>query len=247
MPYEPDHQFPGFWFYNGLRIQADVAAHQFVLGHVTRHLSVGSDILDIATGEGALAQQLLDQGFQVSCTSWNNRARVQAPVYSVNLDYPFSVEEVGKRQYPLISAIEIIEHLENPALFLRCLRKVLAPGGQLILSTPNVESAQARLQWFIRGCPAIFSEGEVRENRHISMLWRVGLETLFDWNGWTIVEKHLVGSFQLPSNPVIALSKYLLYQVMEYILPGELQGTTRIYVLKASESDPIENTVDLVF
>jgi predicted SAM-dependent methyltransferase len=41
------------------------------------------------------------------------------------------------QSYDVIVAGEIIEHLENPGLFLRNMRRHLKPQGKLILSTPN--------------------------------------------------------------------------------------------------------------
>lgn len=42
-----------------------------------------------------------------------------------------------KRQFDTVVAAEIIEHLENPALFLRGVREILKDSGRLIISTPN--------------------------------------------------------------------------------------------------------------
>lgn len=42
----------------------------------------------------------------------------------------------GKR-FGTVVAAEFIEHVENPYAFLRDLRRLIAPGGRLIISTPN--------------------------------------------------------------------------------------------------------------
>ncbi|MEW6077773.1 MAG: class I SAM-dependent methyltransferase [Thermodesulfobacteriota bacterium] len=39
--------------------------------------------------------------------------------------------------YPLVLAIDIIEHVPDPVLFIRHLQKIVKPGGMLIIDTPN--------------------------------------------------------------------------------------------------------------
>ena len=41
---------------------------------------------------------------------------------------------------------QTIEHMDNPVLVLRQLRLLLAPGGVLVMSTPNLDSRQ--IDWF---------------------------------------------------------------------------------------------------
>lgn len=43
----------------------------------------------------------------------------------------------GKRQFDTVVAAEIIEHLENPSLFLRGVREILKDSGRFVISTPN--------------------------------------------------------------------------------------------------------------
>lgn len=232
--YHEDPRNLGHWFYGDLRIQSDIAAHEFVTRYALSNLQREGRILDIATGEGALARQLLDGGMRVSVTTWNDKCRVDVPMFRVNLDHPFVLSDVGSLPYDLVCCIEIIEHLENPARFLRDAARLIVPGGTIILSTPNVESAQARLQWLTRGYPSIFGEAEVKKNRHIAMMWRHGLEHLIDLAGLDVIEKHLLGRFSMRPG-LRSVAKRLAYAAMGMFLPGDIRGTTRLYVLRAGE------------
>jgi len=233
--YREDPSTPGYWFYGDLRIQADVDTHRFVNKYVRERFKIGSCILDVGTGEGALAQQLLDAGMYVSVTSWNEKCSLQIPIYHVDFDQSFSADDVGGHLYDMVCCIEIIEHLENPSRFLRDCRRLVKPGGTVILSTPNVESAQARFQWLLRGYPLIFGEGEIEKNRHISMLWGKGIEHFISITGFRIVEKCLLGKFNLKPG-FTSMLKRLLYSVMYLLLKGDINGNTRLYVLKPTKT-----------
>jgi SAM-dependent methyltransferase len=56
----------------------------------------------------------------------------------------------------VVSAIETIEHLENPRAFMRELVRVLSPGGWLVVTTPNQLSARSLLSLLTRGQFAAF-------------------------------------------------------------------------------------------
>jgi SAM-dependent methyltransferase len=244
--YSEDPALPGYWLYGGLRIQADVETHIFVTDFVRKCLLPSSRVLDVAAGQGALAQQLLDLGICVSVTTWNNKCCLAIPQYRIDLDQPFGLADVGGEPYDLVCCIEIIEHLENPARFLRDCATLLAPSSLLLLSTPNVESAPARIQWLLRGCPLIFSEGEIKNNRHISMMWRQGLEHLVDLAGFKVVERHLLGSPRLQPS-LRSVAKWLVYQMMYRALGPETRGTTRAYVLRRLAYRPRRQGPDEVY
>lgn len=53
--------------------------------------------------------------------------------------------------YDAIVCCEGIEHFGNPALFFKSVHRHLAPGGRLIVTTPNIWFPGARLQFFLRG------------------------------------------------------------------------------------------------
>src|SRR5690349_13221122 len=54
-------------------------------------------------------------------------------------------------QYDLIVSCEGIEHIANPGLFLKSVRNHLAPGGTVVVTTPNTWHPAARLKYFVSG------------------------------------------------------------------------------------------------
>lgn len=223
-------------FYKGLRIQAHGEVHIEVARLCKELLPFGSSVLDVAAGQGALSRRLLDEGYKVACTSWDGKVSVPgAEVFSLNLDGKFGTREVGNRQYPCVLAIEIVEHVENPAAFLRSLAGCIAADGYVILSTPNVESALSRLQVLRRGCPLTFEQGEVRRNRHIAMLTRHILEYQFERAGLVVAEKHLVPPEVVKVRGPRSLAKFALVRTLKLVMQGDCEGESRLYVCKKGQ------------
>ena len=237
MAYQENPRAPGYWLYDGLPVNADVETHQLSLALARRWARAGVNTLDVAAGHGALSKALLDAGFAVACTSWNDNVQLPIERYRVDLDKSFDRTAVGSRRYELVCALEIIEHVENPAQLLRSIAGLMDQGGICVLSTPNVESASARLEWLLRGCPYAFDGAEIRENRHISMLWRSGLEHLIALAGFDIVEKHLSGRLRF-HNRRQRLLKQPIHWLMRRLLSGDLAGASRLYLLRRNARTP---------
>ena len=50
-----------------------------------------------------------------------------------------------------VTMVEVIEHLEAPWSALRLAAKLLAPGGRIVISTPNLATLRHRLELAVRG------------------------------------------------------------------------------------------------
>lgn len=220
-------------YYKDLRIQTYPETHIHIAARLAEQFPDGARLLDVASGTGSLAQRLLDLGFEVHCTTWNEKLRVDAPAYHLNLDNPFNLTDVGGRPFDVIVASEIIEHVENPSLFLRSCASALAPNGLLIVTTPNVADVASRLQWFFRGCPDIFSSAEVVHNRHISMIWRIGFEHLADVAGLRLHEWRTLGH-----HSGLPLHKRIIYGVLAQMLGSASSGVTCAFFLSRSPEGP---------
>lgn len=85
-------------------------------------------------------------------------------------------------RYELLTAIEVIEHLENPRAVVRAWHRLLAPGGMLVFSTPNNESVRALLHLLLRGHYVDF--GDSSYPAHITALLHKDLERILGEEGF---------------------------------------------------------------
>ena len=102
----------------------------------------GKRVLDIGCGAGLLAEPLARMGGAVTgvdAAAENiGAARAHAAASGLAIDYRAGgIEAVAGERFDLVTAMEVIEHVRERAAFVRGLADALAPGGLLVLSTPN--------------------------------------------------------------------------------------------------------------
>lgn len=134
--------FDYFKPYNDLAIDHQFRRiHESILKRVPRNAEL---ILDVGCGSGWVAQTLCKGDTKVVSMdiSLANPLKTNRLVNSPNhmavvadaYNLPFKADS-----FDCIIASEIIEHVSDPALFIRSLLKALKPGGMLIISTPYNE------------------------------------------------------------------------------------------------------------
>ncbi|MFI5058064.1 MAG: class I SAM-dependent methyltransferase [Candidatus Acidiferrales bacterium] len=131
-------------------VRALPGTHERVVETALRYTSPGARALELGAGSGALAERLQAAGFSVTAADVENYFELGTEFLQLDLNDP-NFERALSSEFDLITAVEVIEHLENPTAFLRSLRKLLKPDGAAILTTPNVENVPARLKFLMRG------------------------------------------------------------------------------------------------
>jgi 2-polyprenyl-6-hydroxyphenyl methylase/3-demethylubiquinone-9 3-methyltransferase len=104
----------------------------------------GKTALDVGCGAGLLTEPLVRLGAKVTGIDATPEviavARQHADAMGLEIGYRVGEVQELKGQFDLITCMEVIEHVADPAAFVKSLAKRLAPGGLLIMSTPNATS-----------------------------------------------------------------------------------------------------------
>lgn len=91
-----------------------------------------------------------------------------------------AVAAAGIEPAEVVVAGEVIEHLDEPGPFLQALHRLVAPGGELVVTTPNASG--------LLNTAAALAGREVNHPDHVAMFsWRT-LQNLLARHGWEVVE-----------------------------------------------------------
>ncbi len=134
--WDPEGEFKPLHRLNPLRLEwiADGCAGLF-----------GRTILDVGCGGGILAESMARQGARVLGLDMGHEplqvARRHALAQGVELDYrQLTVEELAEElpgHFDVITCMEMLEHVPDPASVVRACARLVRPGGQLFFSTIN--------------------------------------------------------------------------------------------------------------
>lgn len=104
--------------------------------------SNNNDAIDIACGPGYFCKRLTDKGWRTTALDADSENLRSAAGHAAEThlgDAAVVLSKLPEGRYDLALALEIVEHLPKTsgADFLKAIRRVLKPGGRLIVSTPN--------------------------------------------------------------------------------------------------------------
>lgn len=159
-------QAPGWWDPQGpeamlhklnpvrLKYVRDMIDQHWQFDECSRRPLERKTALDVGCGAGLLAEPLARLGARVTGLDASPEliaaARAHSAAMGLEIDYRAGELEALTGQFDLVTCMEVIEHVANPANFVRSLSNRLAPGGLLILSTPN-QTARSKLMTITLG------------------------------------------------------------------------------------------------
>lgn len=106
----------------------------------------GKKIIDVGCGGGILAESMTRRGASVLGIDMGeaplNVARLHAEKHNVkNIEYKqVPVEQLAEEQagqYDIVTCMEMLEHVPNPASIIQACQKLVKPGGHVFFSTIN--------------------------------------------------------------------------------------------------------------
>ena len=129
-------------------VRAAIDAHWHGDSRSVRPLA-GKRALDVGCGAGLLCEPLARLGAAVSGVdaAAENIAAAKAHAAGAGLEIDYrcgDVGDLGLTGFDLVTSLEVLEHVADPAAFVAALRRAMVPGGLMILSTPN-RTARSRL------------------------------------------------------------------------------------------------------
>ncbi len=125
----------------GENFDYDEARH-FAAYEYARTLAGGKNVLDAGCGEGYNTQSLADAAARVTGVDYSGTAiefckktwtAANLRFEHVDLTHPDGFDDT----FDLVTNFQVLEHIEDDRSFLQALRARLAPGGVLLLTTPN--------------------------------------------------------------------------------------------------------------
>ena len=217
----------------GLVEKAPPGLHDAAFALLCRFAPPPGRVLDLGGGTGAWASRLHSAGYLVTpvdidSASW---ALDSIPLVECDLNCAFADRLGGP--FDAITGLEVIEHLENPWLFLRECRKLVSDAGPILLTTPNIENVAGRLRFLLTGQIRQFDrEPRWNEPTHITPIQSYLFEKMYTgarlalvWHGFT-----------RPTESTPGYLKRLLLRLLRPLVKGVTGGDHHVFVLRRDRS-----------
>jgi 2-polyprenyl-3-methyl-5-hydroxy-6-metoxy-1,4-benzoquinol methylase len=231
---------PGLWLrpresYGGLLMRCSPGTHEAAANLIGRHSVPRGAVLDLAAGTGAFLARLRDCGFaDLSAVELDLQEFKLSGVTPQSIDLNTDFAGRFERKFTLITAIEIIEHLDAPRHFLRNIKALLQPGGYVLISTPNVAHWIGRLKFLLAGELRGFAAHDYHYQRHISPITDTQMRLMLKEFGFELTDSTTGGDFAGGAKRLITSPLRMLFALSRGPRPS---GDVNIYLARLSAPD----------
>jgi SAM-dependent methyltransferase len=152
----------------------------------------GSRVLDVGCATGDVAAALVDAG----CRVWGIEIDPQAArmarahcesVVIGDVERASTSKDFEPESFDVVLFLDVLEHLIDPVAALRSITPLLAPGGRVIASIPNVAHGALRLS--LLGGTFEYRETGLLDRTHLHLYDAKAVADLFDAADMDIVDK----------------------------------------------------------
>jgi 2-polyprenyl-3-methyl-5-hydroxy-6-metoxy-1,4-benzoquinol methylase len=172
---------------NAVLIERTVAGlHEALVAVVADLVAADAPVLDVGCGTGAWLKRLRQRGFTSLHGTDLDTAQfaLEAVPVSAN-DLNGEHWSIVPERFRLITAIEVIEHLQNIENFFRNLCRHLEDRGLCLITTPNIHSLHARLRYLVTADMKQF--GRIGDPTHLFPVLAATLDRLCARHGFEIL------------------------------------------------------------
>lgn len=116
----------------------------------------GEKVCDIAGGVGIVASWMATQGYEVSLVEFSDKAVAEAKRRGVQRIFPLEIKGIHSlpfedNYFDSIFFGDIIEHLFDAESVLLEMKRILKPGGKIVVSCPNIAYWRFRMLYVLDG------------------------------------------------------------------------------------------------
>jgi 2-polyprenyl-3-methyl-5-hydroxy-6-metoxy-1,4-benzoquinol methylase len=155
----------------------------------------GERVLDVGCGSGVFADAMARRGASVVGVDGNPQAVAYAQRTFARPGLSFYRGLVDDLELPLAGfdkaiCLEVIEHvhLEQAYTLLAAVHKLLRPGGELLLTTPNYRGFWPLIEWSADRLSSVTGVAKMGGDQHVSRFHRGLLRRALGQSGFDVVE-----------------------------------------------------------